>query len=196
MKFVNKNSDAVITAEACLNKRSSAQPPIILDIRTEEEYNKEHLIGAHSLPADQIMGNLSRLPPFAEIILYGEEDSETVPETVALLKENNFERIFYVNEGLSGLLAALRKMPGETFLADFPKEEWPKKIEEVLNSKIRPALASDGGGLTLIKTEDERVYINYEGACRGCASSTTGTLRFIQNTLSISLNKELEVVSA
>jgi len=40
------------------------------------------------------------------------------------------------------------------------------------------------------------VYINYQGACNGCASAATGTLNFIRNALSTSLNHDIDVVMA
>ena len=54
-------------------------------------------------------------------------------------------------------------------------EEKTKKIEEVINKNIRPALAMDGGSLEVenILQDDEgiKIFIKYLGACNGCASS-------------------------
>jgi len=61
-----------------------------------------------------------------------------------------------------------------------------KKIEEIINQKIRPALAMDGGSLELIDiSEDEeglKILIKYLGACSGCASSSS-TLWAIEQEL-------------
>jgi NifU-like protein len=61
-----------------------------------------------------------------------------------------------------------------------------KKIEEIINEKIRPALAMDGGSLELIDVRvDEdglKLMIKYLGACSGCASSSS-TLWAIEQEL-------------
>lgn len=42
------------------------------------------------------------------------------------------------------------------------------KIEAVLNERVRPALAGHGGGVELVKVEDNKVYVKLQGGCRGC----------------------------
>lgn len=49
-------------------------------------------------------------------------------------------------------------------------------VQEILDDLIRPALQSDGGDCTLLKVEDDNVYLKLIGACNGCPSSTI-TLR-------------------
>ncbi|TNE85186.1 MAG: NifU family protein [Deltaproteobacteria bacterium] len=49
-------------------------------------------------------------------------------------------------------------------------------VQAVLDDLIRPALQSDGGDCTLLKVEDDNVYLQLIGACHGCPSSTI-TLR-------------------
>lgn len=69
-----------------------------------------------------------------------------------------------------------------------------QEIEEVLDRTIRPGLQGDGGDLTVIKLEDNKLYVHYEGACGTCPSSTTGTLMAIEGILKDELNKTIEVV--
>ena len=72
-------------------------------------------------------------------------------------------------------------------------EEKKKAIEEIINKKIRPALAMDGGSLELVDIieDDEglKVFIKYLGACNGCASSGS-TLFAIEAELNKQLNTE------
>jgi len=198
MKFVNKNefepSDFEITAGECLEMRRSTPPPIIIDLRGSEEYTKERLAGANNLPAEFLEDNLMQLPPFAPLVVYG-DSNEGSQQAIRMLRDNGFDEISYVDGGYEALVAALRADPSEVFLSDLPEVEWAGKIEEILDLKVRPALASDGGGMVINKIEVPKVYINYQGACSGCASSTTGTLKFIQSTLQISLNYPIEVVA-
>ncbi len=69
-----------------------------------------------------------------------------------------------------------------------------QEIEEVLDRTIRPGLQGDGGDLTVIKLEDNKLYVHYEGACGTCPSSTTGTLMAIEGILRDELNKTIEVI--
>lgn len=171
-------------------------PPIILDIRSQEEYKVSHLVGAYSFPGEYLKDNLNQIPPYAQIILYGGSDDDKTIDYVKLLVDNKFSDVSYVTGGVEQLLSALSAAEDEVILSDLPREEWAKKIESILDEKVRPTLASDGGGLTILKIEEDKVFINYEGACRGCASAATGTLNFIRHTLSTSLNHEIEVISA
>lgn len=54
--------------------------------------------------------------------------------------------------------------------------EAEKKIKEVLDNEIRPAVAMDGGDITFARFEDGVVYLHMQGACSSCPSSTA-TLR-------------------
>ena len=54
--------------------------------------------------------------------------------------------------------------------------EIEKKIIEVLDREIRPAVAMDGGDITFGKYEDGIVYLHLQGSCSSCPSSI-GTLK-------------------
>jgi NifU-like protein len=62
-----------------------------------------------------------------------------------------------------------------------------RAIETALDEKIRPVLSADGGSVEVVDIRESEgtvnVYIRYLGACRGCISSTRGTLQFIENML-------------
>jgi Fe-S cluster biogenesis protein NfuA len=45
-------------------------------------------------------------------------------------------------------------------------------VQAVLDEMVRPALQSDGGDITLVKVEDNDVYVRLVGACSSCPSST------------------------
>jgi NifU-like protein len=74
-----------------------------------------------------------------------------------------------------------------------------KAVEQVLDEFVRPQLAADGGSVEVddIEVEDDtvNVVINYGGACRGCASATTGTLGFIEKMLQEKLDSSIRVFS-
>jgi Fe-S cluster biogenesis protein NfuA len=76
------------------------------------------------------------------------------------------------------------------------ESELLKKVNEILNQRVRPYLASDGGGLEVLGVEGHKVMIRYQGACGSCPSSISGTLAAIEGLLRRDLNPAIEVVSA
>lgn len=69
------------------------------------------------------------------------------------------------------------------------------QINELLDERIRPYLASDGGWLEIVELEDSILKIRYEGACGSCPSSLTGTLMAIENMIKEEIDPEIEVVA-
>ena len=69
-----------------------------------------------------------------------------------------------------------------------------QKIEEILDRTIRPGLQGDGGDIEIIKFEENKVYVSYQGACGTCPSSTTGTLMAIEGILKDEYNPAIEVI--
>jgi len=70
------------------------------------------------------------------------------------------------------------------------------KINEVIDQRVRPALAGDGGGLEIIGIEGYTVKIRYQGACGSCPSAISGTLMAIENLLRREVNPMIEVEPA
>ncbi|WP_407048957.1 NifU family protein [Methyloraptor flagellatus] len=56
-------------------------------------------------------------------------------------------------------------------------------IKELLETRVRPAVANDGGDITFKGFKDGIVYLNMKGACAGCPSSTATLRHGIQNLL-------------
>ncbi|MDR1114406.1 MAG: iron-sulfur cluster assembly scaffold protein [Candidatus Margulisbacteria bacterium] len=77
--------------------------------------------------------------------------------------------------------------------AELPKAQQFKKVEEVLSAYLAPVLAKDRGGVELADIVGKEVQIVYQGACHGCASAETGTLKMIESTLQEKLDPEIQV---
>lgn len=69
------------------------------------------------------------------------------------------------------------------------------EINALLDDRIRPYLASDGGWLEIVGLEDHTLKIRYEGACGSCPSSLTGTLMAIENMIKDEIDPEIEVIA-
>ena len=56
-------------------------------------------------------------------------------------------------------------------------------IKDLIETRVRPAVANDGGDITFRGFKDGIVYLNMKGACAGCPSSTATLRHGIQNLL-------------
>jgi Fe-S cluster biogenesis protein NfuA len=56
-------------------------------------------------------------------------------------------------------------------------------IKELIETRVRPAVANDGGDITFRGFKDGIVYLHMKGACSGCPSSTATLRHGIQNLL-------------
>ncbi|HVL71203.1 MAG TPA: NifU family protein [Beijerinckiaceae bacterium] len=85
-------------------------------------------------------------------------------------------------------------MSGAPILRDAPQEEANEfydpadeptvaTIKELLETRIRPAVAGDGGDITFRGYKNGVVYLAMKGACSGCPSSTATLKHGIQNLL-------------
>jgi Fe-S cluster biogenesis protein NfuA len=82
------------------------------------------------------------------------------------------------------LLAAAAGAPsdGGEFFAD-EDAETVATIKDLIETRVRPAVANDGGDITFRGFKDGVVYLNMKGACSGCPSSTATLRHGIQNLL-------------
>ena len=62
-------------------------------------------------------------------------------------------------------------------------EEVVATIKELLDTRVRPAVAQDGGDITFHGFRDGVVYLSMRGACAGCPSSTATLQHGIENLL-------------
>jgi Fe-S cluster biogenesis protein NfuA len=62
-------------------------------------------------------------------------------------------------------------------------EEIVKTIKELLETRVRPAVAQDGGDITFQGYREGVVFLHMRGACSGCPSSTATLRHGIENLL-------------
>jgi len=88
-------------------------------------------------------------------------------------------------------------MEGESQVAhtaqDGPDGEIVKQIQELLDTRVRPAVAQDGGDITFHGFDRGVVYLNMKGACAGCPSSTLTLKMGIENLLRHYIPEVVEV---
>jgi len=67
------------------------------------------------------------------------------------------------------------------------------QIKELLDTRVRPAVAQDGGDITFQGYEQGVVFLNMQGACAGCPSSTITLKRGVENMLKHYIPEIVEV---
>lgn len=126
---------------------------------------------------------------FVTVSMTAKADWRAVAEQVTRLLESHIGE----QDAAAAPLAATHE--GDP-LASLPKGGDPAilaKINHLLDDRVRPALAGDGGGLQVMGLEGKTLFIRYQGACGSCPSSTSGTLMAIQNLLQAEIDEELVV---
>jgi Fe-S cluster biogenesis protein NfuA len=73
--------------------------------------------------------------------------------------------------------------------------EMELRIREILDAEIRPAVAQDGGDITLDRIENGNVYLHMQGSCSGCPSSTATLRMHIETRLREACPDIVEVVA-
>jgi Fe-S cluster biogenesis protein NfuA len=73
--------------------------------------------------------------------------------------------------------------------------EIEKKIIKILDEKIRPAVAKDGGDIRFKEFKNGVVMVKLQGSCSGCPSSTMTLKQGVQNLLCHYLPEVKEVVA-
>ena len=74
-------------------------------------------------------------------------------------------------------------------------EEIEKKIVQVLDQKVRPAVAKDGGDIKFKEFKDGIVKVQLQGSCSGCPSSTMTLKQGVQNLLCHYVPEVKEVIA-
>ena len=73
--------------------------------------------------------------------------------------------------------------------------EIEKKIIKILETKVRPAVARDGGDIKFKEFKDGVVTVNLQGSCSGCPSSTLTLKQGVQNLLCHYIPEIKEVIA-
>src|SRR6266403_194219 len=77
--------------------------------------------------------------------------------------------------------------------ADEDDDELVVQIKELLDTRVRPAVAQDGGDIIFRGVEKGIVYLHLQGSCAGCPSSTATLKMGIENMLKHYVPEVIEV---
>ena len=91
--------------------------------------------------------------------------------------------ISHLNDYLAKNIGPILKKTEKTEANSKNDDETVSKIIEVLDTKIRPAVARDGGDIKFKSFENGIVKVQLQGSCSGCPSSTMTLKQGVQNLL-------------
>ena len=80
-------------------------------------------------------------------------------------------------------ITAEQKNHNKSLQTDENDTDIVKQIKELLDTRVRPAVAMDGGDIIYDSFKDGVVYLHMQGACSGCPSSTATLKMGIENML-------------
>ena len=75
------------------------------------------------------------------------------------------------------------------------ESETVQQIKDVLETKVRPAVAKDGGDIQFISFNNGVVKVALKGSCSGCPSSTLTLKKGVENLLCHYIPEVKEVIS-
>ena len=102
------------------------------------------------------------------------------PDVLAVLLDH-----FAANMPLFRAASAARiAVPAESDVADDPADaEIVAQIRELIETRVRPAVANDGGDIVYRGFDKGKVYLQMQGACSGCPSSSATLKQGIESLL-------------
>ena len=77
----------------------------------------------------------------------------------------------------------------------FTDEDLQDPVSNIIETKIAPMMAKDGGAIKLLQIKDGKIYVQLQGACVGCAASGS-TLKFIvEKELRSAIHPDLQIIN-
>jgi len=99
----------------------------------------------------------------------------------------------HVQSGQPALVGAAASSGHSDNGATGPDADIVREIKELLDTRVRPAVAQDGGDITFHGFDRGIVYLHMQGACAGCPSSTMTLKMGIENLLRHYIPEVVEV---
>ena len=119
------------------------------------------------------------------------------PQVVAVLLDHFVSQAPLFATSGNGIAVPGEDDGGELLFADDPTHaDIVDQIKELLETRIRPAVANDGGDIRYRGFRDGVVYLQMQGACSGCPSSTATLKNGIEGLLKHYVPEVTEVRAA
>ena len=77
----------------------------------------------------------------------------------------------------------------------FTDEDLQEPVNNIIEKKISPMLARDGGAIGLLDIKNAKVYIQLKGACVGCSSSGSTLKYVVEKELKSAIHPDLKIIN-
>ena len=112
------------------------------------------------------------------------------PDVVAILLDHFSAAMPLFRQGSAGFSVP----PAESDIVDNPEDaDIVAQIRELIETRVRPAVANDGGDIVYRGFDKGTVYLRMQGACSGCPSSTATLKNGIEQLLKYYVPEVTEV---
>jgi len=77
----------------------------------------------------------------------------------------------------------------------FTDEDLQEPVSNLIETKIAPMMAADGGAIELMQIKDGKVFVQLKGACNGCAASGSTLKYIVEKNLKEFIHPEILVIN-
>ncbi len=77
----------------------------------------------------------------------------------------------------------------------FSDEDLQSPVSSIIENKIAPMLAKDGGAIKLLDIKDARVFVQLLGACVGCSASSSTLKYIVEKELKSAIHPDLQIIN-
>lgn len=77
----------------------------------------------------------------------------------------------------------------------FTDEDLQEPVNNIIEKKISPILARDGGAIELLDIKNAKVYIQLKGACVGCSASGSTLKYVVEKELKSAIHPDLKIIN-
>ena len=165
--------------------RENNPEALILDVRTDEEWDLGHIAGAMHIDVNSLEQRLSQLNDPKQTIIAICARGGRSAAACEVLYRNHFKHLINVEGGMMAY-------PGQTSDAQIKplsieglegESHLLKKVADFLDHKVRPALKRDGGDIEFHGISKNIVKVSMVGACGGCGVRDTTVNEGIKSAL-------------
>lgn len=77
----------------------------------------------------------------------------------------------------------------------FTDDDLQEPVNNIINKKITPMLARDGGAIELLDIKNSKVFIQLKGACVGCSASGSTLKYIVEKELKSAIHPDLQIIN-
>lgn len=77
----------------------------------------------------------------------------------------------------------------------FTDEDLQNPVSSIIENKISPMLARDGGAIKLLAIKNTRIFVQLQGACVGCSASSSTLKYIVEKELKSAIHPDLEIIN-